>query len=110
MLTLMSWSYTPNWEREEQIDVVNGVALTNNSGNSPLGAHVRAFRVAGSVDIEGEEFTSMLTAERKTIGVRPKEILRELVPADQYDRTVAHLQQFLPIVGFVPAQGDNNDA
>jgi hypothetical protein len=109
MLSLMSWSYTMNTERPEHIDAANGIALTINSSNNPLGAHLRAFFISGSDSIEEQNFVTLRDVERATIGVKTTEELRALVPVDQYDRTIAYLQHFKPIVGFVPGTGDNYD-
>ncbi len=109
MLSLMAWSYATNPDRQNHIPVANGIALTTNSSNNPVGAHVRAFFIANSDKLGGEEFKTLRDLERADIGVKSTSFLAGLISADQYQRTVDHLQRSKPIIGFVPFRGNNND-
>jgi hypothetical protein len=94
-------------EETEHAEVVNGISLSLNSDSAPVAAHIRAFFIHNSDSAEGEAFDDLVEAERKRIGVHPKEALRNDIPPDDYQRTVDYLSQHEPMVGFHPAHGHN---
>ena len=106
-LILMSWRFTPNAESIEHTEVANGISLSLNSDTAPVAAHIRAFFIPTSDQREGEAFDQLLDTERKRIGVHPKEALKNEIPPEDYERTIAYLSQHEPMVGFHPSQGHN---
>jgi hypothetical protein len=109
LLTLMVWRFLSNPEIKEHVDVSDGLSLALNTSGAPVAARIRAFFVAGSERLAGDDFEALKDAELLKIGVRPMQSSDQVIPADQLDETVRYLKEYQPIVGFFANQGHASD-
>ena len=95
---LMVWRFNVDPELTSHAEVSQGMSLSLNTTIDPIGARVRAFFVKQSHEVHDSDFVALRDAELDGIGVKTLESVKDLIPADQFQRTVNYPSRFEPII------------